>query len=188
LNKNEILNDISAKKLNQLKIKMNESEGIWPISVAGKASFKMIHKHTWQRKRTSTFKKRWDWEIGKLHKNDVGKYYFHGIPEANYDWKNKTYSPASGYLWRTMTSLPLTNCEKLGCGDLSSFKDDKFDNKAEILPDDPDYYIYHNVTDQWRETNSFKKDNNYPGTSTEMKTTDNSPYPSHINLLPLIKL
>ena len=85
-----------------------------------------------------------------------------------------------------MTSLPLTNCEKLGCGDLTDYNPDV--DKAEKLPNDPDYYTYHNVTDQWRETKSFKKDNNYPGTSTEIKTTDNSPYPSHINLLPLIKL
>lgn len=173
------LNDISAKKLNQLKIKMNEAEGIWPISVAGKASFSMRHKHTWVRKRRHGT----DQEYGDLLKNDVGKYYFHG---TQVDTDNGTYSPAAGYLWRTMTSLPLTNCEKLGCGDLTDY--DENVDKEEILPDDPDYYRYNNVTDQLRKTLTHKKDNNYPGTSTEIKTTDNSPYPSHINLLPLIKL
>lgn len=175
------LHKINTSKGDQQKIKLNESEGIWPISVAGKASFSIKHNHTWVRKRRHGT----DQEFGQLFKNDVGKYYFHGIPAQT---ENQTYSPTNGYLWRTMTSLPLTNCEKLGCGDLSSFDNNKFENKEEILPNNSDYYTYHNVTDQWRETKSFKKDNSYPGTSTEIKTTDNSPYPSHINLLPLIKL
>ena len=85
-----------------------------------------------------------------------------------------------------MTSLPLTNCEKLGCGDLTDY--DENVDKEEKLPDDPDYYRYNNVTDQWRKTITHKKDNIYSDRSDKIKTTDNSPYPSHINLLPLIKL
>ena len=168
-----------SEKEKQQKIKLNEAEGIWPISVAGKASFSMQHRHAWIRKRRHGT----DQEFGELFKHDVSKYYLHGIPIQT---ENQTYSPAAGYLWRTMTSLPLTNCEKLGCGDLKNYNSNV--NRDEILPNDPDYYTYHNVTDQWRETKSIKKDNNYPGPSTEIKTTDDSPYPSHINLLPLIKL
>lgn len=177
------LNDISAKKLKQLKIKMNESEGIWPISVAGKAMFSIEHQHTWVRKRRHGT----DQEYGNLYKHDVGKYYFHGGTfDAVDSYANETYIPYNGYLWRTMTSLPLTNCEKLGCGDLTDY--DENVDKEEKLPDDPDYYRYNNVTDQWRKTITHKKDNIYSDRSDKIKTTDNSPYPSHINLLPLIKL
>ena len=182
------INTTKEETKNQQKIKMNEAEGIWPISVAGKASFSMQHTHFWQRKRDSQSwngSDKYDDEYGELFKHDVSKYYFHGTPITT-ETDKQTYSPKSGYLWRTMTSLPLTNCEKLGCGDLTNY--DPTVVKEEISQNDPDYYTYHNVTDQWRETKSFKKDNNYPGTKTKIKTTDNSPYPSHINLLPLIKL
>lgn len=164
----------------QLKIKMNEADGIWPISYSGKASFSMFHNHTWRRKRTSTFKKRWDWEHGSLYKYDVGKYTFHGKTGVD----NGTLVPTKGYIWRTMTSLPLINCHKLACGDLSKFNSSV--DKDKISPSDPDYYTYHNVTDQWRESKKFTQTNDYDGIGFE--TEENVPFPSHINLLPLIKL
>lgn len=166
----------------QLKIKMNEADGIWPISYSGKASFSMFHNHTWRRKRTSTFKKRWDWEHGSLYKYDVGKYTFHGKTGVD----NGTLVPTKGYIWRTMTSLPLINCHKLACGDLSKFNSSVYKNKDKISPSDPDYYTYHNVTDQWRESKKFTQTNDYNGIG--FKTEENIPFPSHINLLPLIKL
>ena len=164
----------------QLKIKMNEADGIWPISYSGKASFSMLHNHTWRRKRTSTFKKRWDWENGSLYKYDVGKYTFHGKTGVD----NGTLVPTNGYIWRTMTSLPLINCHKLACGDLSKF--DSSVDKNKISPSDPDYYTYHNITDQWRESKKITQTNDYDGIGFE--TEENVPFPSHINLLPLIKL
>lgn len=166
----------------QLKIKMNEADGIWPISYSGKASFSMFHNHTWRRKRTSTFKKRWDWEHGSLYKYDVGKYTFHGKTGVD----NGTLVPTNGYIWRTMTSLPLINCHKLACGDLSKFNSSVYKDKDKISPSDPDYYTYHNVTDQWRESKKFTQTNDYDGIGFE--TEENVPFPSHINLLPLIKL
>lgn len=173
-------------KLKQFKIKLNESEGIWPISMAGKASFTMKHNHTWRRKRTSTFKKRWDWEHGILIKKDVGKYFLNGT-DLNGDMDVKTIQFNDRYIWRSMTSLPLTNCDKLACGDLLSFNNNKFKNKEKISPKDPDFYTYHNVTDQWRKsTKKFEDTLSYGGKTID--TTDDSPYPSHINLLPLIKL
>lgn len=173
------------KKLKQFKIKLNESEGIWPISMAGKASFSMKHNHTWRRKRTSTFKKRWDWEKGTLFKKDVGKYFLHGITYTDDGTNQFKIQFNNNYIWRSMTSLPLTNCDKLACGNLENYNQNV--DKEKILPKDPDFYTYHNVTDQWREsTAKFKDTLNYGGNSIE--TTDDSPYPSHINLLPLIKL
>lgn len=177
----------------QLKIKMNEADGIWPISYSGKASFSMFHNHTWRRKRTSTFKKRWDWEHGSLYKYDVGKYTFHGITGIDDGTLvpkncqiNGTPVPTNSYIWRTMTSLPLINCHKLACGDLSKFNSSVYKDKDKISPSDPDYYTYHNVTDQWRESKKFTQTNDYNGIG--FKTEENIPFPSHINLLPLIKL
>jgi len=181
-----VTNNTNDSLIKQFKIKLNESEGIWPISMAGKASFTMKHNHTWRRKRTSTFKKRWDWENGVLIKKDVGKYFLNGT-NSNGDMDVKTIQFNDGYIWRSMTSLPLTNCDKLACGDLLSFNNNKFTNKEKISPKDPDFYTYHNVTDQWRKsTKNFEDTLSYGGKTIE--TTDDSPYPSHINLLPLIKL
>lgn len=181
-----VTNDTNNSLIKQLKIKLNESEGIWPISMAGKASFSMKHNHTWRRKRTSTLKKRWDWENGVLIKKDVGKYFLHGT-NSNGNMDVNTIQFNDRYIWRSMTSLPLTNCNKLACGDLPSFDENKFTNKEKISPKDPNFYTYHNVTDQWRgSTTKFEDTLNYGGK--QIETTDDSPYPSHINLLPLIKL
>lgn len=181
-NSHSLSDEHDEKYEKQLKIKMNEADGIWPISYSGKASFSMFHNHTWRRKRTSTFKKRWDWEHGSLYKYDVGKYTFHGITGKD----DGTLVPTKGYIWRTMTSLPLINCHKLACGDLSNFKPSDYEDKNKISPSDPNYYKYHNVTDQWRESKKFTQTNDYNGVGFE--TEENVPFPSHINLLPLIKL
>ena len=158
-------------------IKLNESEGITPISIVGAAGFHTKHLHRWQRKRTSVLKKRWDWESGTFYKHDVGSYVLRGIGE------DSTYSSH----WRSMTSLQYWDCENLGVGEIGRIDKEKYLSKDTISPTATDYYDYHSVTDVWRENNTkYKEELKYGDTTLTVDTS--SPYPSFMNLIPLIRI
>ena len=142
-----------------VKKKIKESEGAYPISREGCANFSINHQ-------------------SKTYKN-VGKYFLHGISKDDIENSGKTY------VWRTMTSLPLMNCDKLGVGDMSK------SNAEDICYKDTtnDYYIKNSVTDVLDKDKSleipktklqYDKDNKI--------VDDDSPHPSTLNLLPLIRL
>lgn len=173
-------------KRKQLIIKLNESEGISPISIyGGPPNFSTQQRQTWQRKRTSILKKRWDWEEGVLVKQNVATYNLYG---AEFNYKDSPYNIDDGtYHWRSLTSLQYWNCEKLAVGDIPAIENEKY-LKRELIPSTAtDYYNYHNVTDIWRKSNSQKNEEITYGSS-KVKVDTSSPYPSFLNLLPLIRL
>ena len=158
-------------------IKLNESEGITPISIVGSAGFYTHHRHKWQRKRTSILKKRWDWESGTFIKHEVGSYILRGIGE------NSTY-PSH---WRSMTSLQYWDCENLGVGNIGSIENSYYLRKDSIPPTATNYYDYHSVTDVWRENNTkYEEELKYGNNALTVDTS--SPYPSFMNLIPLIRI
>lgn len=188
-------------KRKQLIIKLNESEGISPISVyGGPRFFQTKQKQTWERKRTSLGKKRWDKEHGDLYKMNVAGYNFNGnsfqygdssfaVDNAKYD-NDGNFIKETGkkyYHWRTLTSLQYWNCEKLGVGNIENIDKEKYLKKDTIPTTASDYYDYHNVTDIWRETSKQKSEELTYG-STTVKVDTSAPYPSFLNLIPLIRL
>ena len=175
----EIMNNYRLErfKRKQMIIKLNESEGITPISIVGSAGFYTHHRHKWQRKRTSILKKRWDWESGTFIKHEVGSYILRGIGE------NSTY-PSH---WRSMTSLQYWDCENLGVGNIGSIENSYYLRKDSIPPTATNYYDYHSVTDVWRENNTkYEEELKYGNNALTVDTS--SPYPSFMNLIPLIRI
>lgn len=170
----------------QLIIKLNESEGITPISIEGGPSFfHTTQRQSWQRKRTSVFKKRWDWEVGTLFKQNVATYKLYG---GNFKYSDSPNAIDDGtYHWRSLTSLQYWNCEKLAVGNLKDFSGEKYLKRDSIPLLANDYYNYHNVTDVWRDSSASKSEELKYG-STTVKVDTTSPYPSFLNLIPLIRL
>ena len=161
-------------KRKQMIIKLNESEGITPISIVGSAGFYTKHNHKWKRKRKSGGTES---EYGIFQKHDVGSYVLRGIGE------NSTY-PSH---WRSMTSLQYWDCENLGVGWIENINIDEYLRKDTIPPTATNYYNYHSVTDVWRENSTkYKEELNY-GDKTLIVDTS-SPYPSFMNLIPLIRI
>ena len=145
----------SNNKKTEQKTKISESEAAYPISREGGAAFSIIHKN-------------------KTYKN-AAKYFLHGISNEKIGEKK--------FKWRTMTSLPIMNCDKLGVGDVTKNIDITTKNTSN------DYYITNNVTDV------LKKDVTYIAPKIKLQyekdvktADDDSPYPSTLNLLPLIRL
>lgn len=200
-------------RLRQLVTKMNESEGIYPISKAGFASFTIKTNHRWKRKGSHT-----DTEVGDMLKFDVASYQFRSPAsftvtddikeyEINTQNVNSNISEDSNeststndseendtdendtinYDWRTMTSLQYYNCDKLGCGDLSKLDESLYIDRNNLPKSDENYNVTNNVTDIWKKTNqSFTEILNYGNQRIEVDTK--SPYPSTLNLLPLIRI
>lgn len=109
----------------------------------------------------------------------MGKYFLHGISKDDIEKSN------SSYIWRTMTSLPIMNCDKLGVGDMSK------SNAENICYKDTtdDYYIKNSVTDVLDKDKSLEIPKTKLQYDKDNKIVyDDSPHPSTLNLLPLIRL
>lgn len=130
-------------------------------------------------------KKRWDWEYGVLFKQNVATYKLYG---GNFKYGNSPNVVDDGtYHWRTLTSLQYWNCEKLAVGNLGEFDGEKYLKRDSIPLLASDYYNYHNVTDVWRDSAASKSEELKYG-STTVKVDTTAPYPSFLNLIPLIRL
>lgn len=176
-------------KRKQLVIKLNESEGLFPLSPYGGPSFfKTVHRHWWQRKKKG---RGYDGEEGSLTKQNVATYKLQGAvfnystnEDGEYDVKKLDDGT---YHWRTLTSLQYWDCNKLGAGDIGAIENEKYLKRDTIPPTANDYYNYHNVTDIWRKESEQKSEElTYGSTTTKVDTS--SPYPSFLNLIPLIRL
>lgn len=166
-------------KRRQLCIKLNESQGLFPISYyGGPNKFRVIHRHTWKRKS--------DHEVGTFEKRDVASYEFKG---ANFTYKDgNLYAVDDGtYHWRTLTSLPYWDCDKLAVGNISKINTTNMLQRDNIPPTASDYYDYHSVTDIWRKQSAQKSEELTYG-STKITVDTTVPYPSFLNLIPLIRL
>lgn len=137
-------------------------------------------------------KKKWVQAQSHTARSNIGGYHFGSFKQS------PTENSCS---WQCLTSLPYTCVEYLGAGDienLSSTNYETYENKT--VDDGDDYYVSHNVTDRW---NSFNVQDN-EGTkvtihrqqSTVIQNFNgeqfiqdiNGPYPSFMNLIPLIKI
>jgi hypothetical protein len=179
-------------KRKQLIIKLNESEGAYPLSIYGGPSiFQTKQEQSWQRKRTSLLKPRYEWEHGSLTKTNIATYKLFGTDfrysttDVN-DYK-KVEDVENKKHWRTMTSLQYWDCDKLGVGDISAIENEKYLKRDSIPPTASEYYNYNNVTDIWREASKVKSEEITYG-STVTKVDTSAPYPSFLNLIPLIRL
>ena len=153
-------------------IKLNESEGITPISIVGAAGFHTIHNHKWKRKKSFGGTES---EYGIFKKHDVGSYVLRGIGETNNSH------------WRSMTSLQYWDCENLGVGNIGKITNEYYLRKDTIPPTATNYYNYHSVTDVWRKNSTkYKEELNYGDKTLTVDTS--SPYPSFMNLIPLIRI
>ena len=175
-------------KRKQLLIKLNESEGAYPLSIYGGPSIFQTKQHqAWQRKRTSILRPRYEWEEGLLIKTNVATYHLHGI-NFNYGEPPNVAKVHDGTShWRTMTSLQYWDCDKLGVGDISAIDKDDYLERDSIPPTASNYYNYNNVTDIWRKSSKVKSEKITYG-STVTKVDTSAPYPSFLNLIPLIRL
>ena len=158
-----VIHKVGNTQKTEVKKKINESEGAYPISRVGHASFSIQH-------------------TDKTYEN-VAKYFLHGIN------KDDITSSRKRFKWRTMTGLPIINCDKLGVGDMS-----RYTSVFEDIKDtNDDYYIKHNVTDVLMTSSPSITEPNRPKIKIQYEkdtkvALDDSPYPSTINLLPLIRL
>lgn len=160
-----------------LLMKLNESEAMIPISYIGKAQFSARYVFTYERKRSwlsSTFKgDDWDTETEQFTMKYVGNYEI-----SSYKKSNDSEAPDAA--WRCLSSLAYTNPEYLGFGIIGQEYDPE---KSET------YWNTHNVTDFYRDDNSIhKKSFATYGEKANLEIHTEAPYPSHIKLLPLIRI
>lgn len=167
-------------KRKQLMIKLNESEARIPISYRGQATFKTRYVYTYQRKRswgTRVFKgDKWDTETEHFDIKDVGGYEIRSAGNL---------SGESNTGWRCLTSLPHIQCDKLACGNVANYWNPT------------SYWDNHNVTDMWKPSSTKKSvdietyglnDDATEPSSIQIVMNTQSPYPSHMLFLPLIRL
>lgn len=160
---------------------------------------------------------RWVAAKGYTGRKNIGSYKFGAFDATKYN--PYEFQGQDSYTWQCLTSLPYTDTENLGCGDIMKLKPQTFKHYTNALPEDgDDYYVFHNVTDRWgvyskeievgkneegepiyervsfnRNKNdiqlSFCKDEaNDETVSPYLTTANDSPYPSHLNLIPIIKI
>lgn len=128
---------------------------------------------------------------GDTFRYNIGSYQFATFQTA------KVYNEHETYSYQCLTSLPYTETEWLGAGDITKLTEtSKVDTyrKMTIEEGEP-YYIAHNVTDRW---SSYIKDGKtYHRTSNKdyitfnaetKEVTNDGPFPSHLNLIPIIRL
>ena len=163
----------AKQRRKNLLMKLNESEARIPISSVGKAQFSTRYVYTYERKRSwgsSTFKgDSWDTETEHFTISDVGGY------------KLKSFSDKDGYKgqWRCLSSLAYTNPENLARGNVAGAYD----------PEKPDtYWNTHNVMDFYKSSEAVDKTSSATYGDKDIKLDVESPFPSHIKLLPLIRL
>ena len=172
------LHNEQKMKRRMLAMKINESQACIPISYYGKAQFSTRYLYTYERKRSSGSSAgkgdEWDTEQQNFTIKDVGNYII-----GMYDNSNNHQGEG---VYRCVTSLAYTNPEYLGFGDITQPYD----------PQKPQtYWNVNNVTDFYKSQNSKTSDQLYRTTYGDSQFIDvdtKSPYPTHIKLLPLIRL
>ena len=181
-NKNDINNlklyNEQKMKRRMLAMKINESQACIPISYYGKAQFSTRYLYTYERKRSSGSSAgkgdEWDTEQQNFTIKDVGNYII-----GMYDDSNNHQGTG---VYRCVTSLAYTNPEYLGFGDITQPYD----------PQKPQtHWNVNNVTDFYKSQNSKTSEQLYRttyGDSQFIEVDTKSPYPTHIKLLPLIRL
>lgn len=138
---------------------------------------------------------KWVQAKGQTGRTNIGSYRFASFSESIFKNGIGEKSP-SDFSWQCLSSLPYTDTQYLGYGDISqldvvTFKE--FENK---LPQDgQDFWVSHNVMDRW---NAFTKNGltydrlqhrNIIKISGDAHEVDvDGPYPSHLNLIPIIRL
>lgn len=169
-------------KRKQQSIKLNESESMIPISSQGFARYQIITNHKWKRKKSWGSRatgRKWDTEYGTSIINNVGGYQL------------KSFTGSGEKIgWSCYTSLPYENTEYLGYGNPNLISDDYLDlnyNSHNKTKNPADYYINHNVTDKWKQTNVVRNKKVFYG-GKKIDANIESPYPSYMNLIPLIRL
>lgn len=170
----------AKERRRNLLMKLNESEARIPISYIGKAQFSTRYVFTYERKRSwlsSVFKgDSWDTETEVFSISNVGGYVIKGFKDKG-GLEGK---------FRCLTSLAYTTPENLARGHV----------QQEYDPEKPDtYWNTHNVTDFYKSSKFIDKsstttygNNDTSGQPVSLKLDVQSPYPSHIKLLPLIRL
>lgn len=181
------LNDVRTQrfKRRQQAIKFNEAEGRIPISSVGTGQYCIWTRHVHLRKKSWGSRvtgKKWDTEYGDLYIKDVSGYKLGTSMVGNDEQK------ATG--WICLTSLPYEKPEYLGYGDTTAISDAYLDlnsntQNKETAPHD--YYINHNVTDKWKPSVVIRTTDVKHG-GVVIKNNIESPHPSYMNLIPLIRL
>ena len=173
-------------KRRQQAIKFNEAEGRIPISSVGTGQYCIWTRHVHQRKKSwgsRAIGNKWDTEYGELFIKDVSGYKL-GTSMVGAGEEQKTPG------WICLTSLPYEKPEYLGCGDTTAISHDHLDlnsntQNKETAPHD--YYINHNVTDKWKPSVVIRTTDVKHG-GVVIKNNIESPHPSYMNLIPLIRL
>ena len=181
-------------KRKQQAVKLNEAEGRIPISSIGNAKYRLEEGHMIERKRSlgsRIFKgDKYDTEPITVYKNNIGNYTLkaQNLPSV------EDATSTENWGWTCLTSLPYEFPEFLGFGDFNEIEKrevpwhEKSHNINCKLSDPTTYYINHNVTDRWKKAQPEEKIQiiKYGGVS--VKSDIQSPTPSHLYLLPLIRL
>lgn len=184
------LNDVRTQrfKRRQQAIKFNEAEGRLPISSKGTGQYSIYTRHVFLRKRSWGSRlcgDKWDTEHGNLHIKNVTNYKFGTSLIAEGDSDDDRLVG-----WICLTSLPYERPEYLGCGDTTAITDVYLDlnsNTQNKKSKPHDYYINHNVTDKWKPSVVIRTTDVKHG-GVVIKNNIESPHPSYMNLLPLIRL
>lgn len=176
-------------KRRQQAMKLNEAEGISPISFTGFAKYQIESEHTFKRKKKLGGG---DWEWGHLRIQNVSNYVLQswngGTSDNETDETTGETVVTTG--WSCLTSLPYDHVEYLGYGNINLINDSHVNlltNGDKQFSNPSEYYINHNVTDKWKKYNKIKTKEVTYG-NTKIDADMQSPYPSYMNLLPLIRL
>lgn len=171
--KYDFLQEHAEQKLRRkmLMMKINESEARIPISYIGKAQFSTSYYFTYERKRSwwsSTFGgDDWDTETEHFKMTNVG----------NYEMSTYKPHPEVTPKWRCLSSLGYTDPQYLAYGNIADDEDPQIRDT---------YWNTHNVTDFFKQDVAKKSTTTYGDKKITLDIQ--SPYPSHIKLLPLIRL
>ena len=158
--------DAEKQRRKFFAMKMNEAEGFIPISYVGKASGKV--ELAWSRDERSGSKSSSRNTYHDVKKNVAS--YKMGSPK-DYE-HNKSY-------WRCVTSIPYTNPDKLGVGDIKNYIANRKDYN-----ENTDYYDVNCVT-QLPKDSKYKT---YNFGKVPVKVDETCPNPPFVNLLPLIRI
>lgn len=190
IEKANIENKIQKLKRKQQAIKLNEFEMRLPISYTGFARYQVVVNHRWYRKKKGSGK---EMEHGAHYFRNACNYELKSFPKDKINYGDNSIGnndPKTG--WSCVTSLPYTDTEYLAFGNWANIKEEHLnsDNNSGMKYTNPsEYYINHNVTDVWNpniKNGKYQMNVNYGDTI--IKADTSAPSPSHIYLLPLIRL
>lgn len=156
----------------------------WSASIGASAALG-VHYFTWPRS-----VKRGVLETIQQTRYNIGHYTF-----GTYD-KNKPYTDRDNSSYQCLSSLPICNPEYLAAGNLDLLNTQTIQKYKDLsIESGENYYVAHNVTDQWsiyqKGGKTYERTTNKESQTinSEVKQLDNqAPYPSHLNLLPIIRL